>query len=284
MQFLTDQFKTPALVSSASLPWQGLRIEQIHLPSATLPAIYYAEHVLVLHQVAEPLVIRRRRAGQVQKTVYRTGDLGLYPGGDHAAEVDWATPRRNIYLTLDHRYLAQLVREDASIRRFALCERLKFKDPLLNQLIQQLLQAAGSQRALGRFYVESLTNALCQQLIEHHATYQRPSRQPRLPAAALARIQAYLEAHPEAPVTLQTLAGLANLSIFHFARLFKHATGVSPYQYVVQSKMQRAKHLLRQGGATIDGISDALGFASAKSFVAAFTRAVGCTPQQYQRG
>ncbi|MEJ7658492.1 MAG: hypothetical protein WKG07_02120 [Hymenobacter sp.] len=51
-------------------------------------------------------------------------------------------------------------------------------------------------------YVESLTNALCHQLIAHHATYQSPrSYAPQLSAAALARIDAYLEAHAESHVT-----------------------------------------------------------------------------------
>ena len=284
MQFVTEQSHTPPLVSSAALPWRGIRVEHIALPAAALPAGHCADHVLVLNQVAEPLVIRRRRGSRVSETVYQTGDLGLYPGGDHASEVSWATPSHYIYLTLDHRYLAQLVGQDAQLSRFSLCERLRFTDPLLAQLSQQLLQTAGSAHALGLLYVESLTNALCHQLIGHHATCELPRRQPpRLSAAVLARLDAYLEAAAEVPVTLETLASLANLSVFHFARLFKQATGLPPYRYVVQWKMRRAKLLLRQGEASVAAIGDALGFASSTSFTAAFKRAVGCTPQQFQR-
>lgn len=284
MQYVTEQFHTTPLVSSAGLPWRGLRVEQIYLPSAALAPDYSANHVLVLHLVEQPLVIRRRHGGQVSETVYYTGDLGLYPGGDHVSQVDWATPSHNIYLTLDHEYLAQLVGQDPELRGFALCERLKFTDPLLGQLSRQLLRAAGSPHALGQLYVESLTNALCQQLIAYHATYQQPrSGPPRLPAVVLARLDAYLEAHAEGHITLEALASLANLSVFHFARLFKQATGLPPYRYVMHWKIRRAKHLLRLGGAPVATISDALGFASLRSFTAAFTRAVGCTPQQFQR-
>lgn len=100
----------------------------------------------------------------------------------------------------------------------------------------------------------------------------------------LARIDTYLEANAEANVTLEVLAGLANLSVFHFARLFKQATGMPPYQYVLHWKIRQAKHLLRLGSAPIADISDALGFASPASFSTAFRRAVGQSPQQFQRG
>lgn len=284
MRSITEHFQTPSLVSSAALPWQGIRVEHVRLPSAVLPPGYFADHVLVLHQVAEPLVIRRRYGGRLSETVYLTDDLALYPGGEHDVETDWATPSQNIFLTLDHQYLAQLVGQDPELKGFALCQRFNFTDPLLGQLSQQLVQTAGSRHALGHLYVESLINTLFQQLIEHHATYQQHRNfQPQLSAAVLARIDAYLEAHAEAPVTLEILAGLANLSVFHFARLFKQATGLPPYRYVVQWKMQRAKYLLRLGGASVAAIGDALGFASLESFAAAFKRAVGCTPQQFQR-
>ena len=111
----------------------------------------------------------------------------------------------------------------------------------------------------------------------------RPKGQP-LTGPVLARIDAYLEAQAEAPVTLETLAAVANLSVFHFARLFKQATGLAPYQYVLRWKMRRAQQLLRLGHAPVADISDALGFASPASFSAAFKRVVGRSPQEFQRG
>lgn len=132
--------------------------------------------------------------------------------------------------------------------------------------------------------MESLTATLCHHLLAHHATIRCSAEgQPRLSSAALARIDAYLEAHAAQPVTLEDLAGLANLSVFHFTRLFKQATGLPPYQYVLRWKMERAKHLLRRDSAGVADLSDELGFASPVSFTAAFKRLVGCTPQQFQR-
>lgn len=164
-------------------------------------------------------------------------------------------------------------------------ERFRFEDGLLTQLSRQLVAAAGARHALGLLYVESLASTLSYHLIEHHATYERriAGASARLPAAVLARIDAYLEASIEQAVTLEKLAGLANLSVFHFARRFKHTTGQSPYQYVLSWKIRRAQLLLRAGHLPMASISDALGFASPAHFSAAFRRAVGQSPRAFQR-
>jgi AraC family transcriptional regulator len=99
----------------------------------------------------------------------------------------------------------------------------------------------------------------------------------------LARIDSYLEASAEQPITLAALADLANLSVFHFARRFKLTTGRSPYQYVIDWKIRRARQLLRAGELPVAAISDALGFASPAHFSAAFKRAVGQSPREFQR-
>ena len=284
MQYITEGLQGTPLLSSADLSWPGIRVEQIQLDAGSLPAQYRQYHLLMIYQVPLPYVVRHQNGGRISEWIYQTGDLGLYPGGECSTNLSWKTSSHNLYLTVEDEFLQRLVSQEPSLARFSVHERLKFQDPLLRQLGLQLVAATGNDHVLGRLYAESLTNALCCQLLEHHATYQHNRRSgPRLPASVLVRIDAYLEAHTESPVTLAELAELANLSTFHFARLFKQSVGVPPYQYVLQGKIQRAKYLLRQDGAPISAISDALGFGSLASFVVAFRRAVGCTPQQFQR-
>lgn len=284
MQFVTDSFYTPPLISSAPLPWQGVRVEQYHLEAGRLAAQQHEHHLLLLYQVAQPHLVRRRDGSHVSETVYQSGDLGLFPGGEYGTAIDWTTPSDNIYLTLEAPYLQQVAGQDVTLTQAVLQKRMKFDDPFLSQLSRQLLASAGSQHALGRLYVESLTTTLCHHLLAHHATIRRSAEgQPRLSGSALARIDAYLEAHAAQPVTLEGLAELANLSVFHFARLFKQTTGMPPYQYVLRWKIERAKHLLRRDSLAVADLSDELGFASPISFAAAFKRLVGCTPQQFQR-
>ena len=280
----SEQYGVPPLVSSVTLAWQGVQVEEYHLGPLDLPAHHHAHHLLLLYQSDEPTTIRRKNAPRTEEARFRAGDLSLLPSGEYGP-VAGTVAVRTIHLRIDDAHLAHVARQGLDLGQVRLRDEFHFEDPFLTQLGRQLLAAAGSQHALGLLYVESLTNTLCHQLIEHHADYQQRLPHGRaLTGAVLARIDAYLEAAAEEAITLETLAGLANLSVFHFARLFKAVRGMSPYQYVLSWKIRRAQELLRAGDLPLAAISDALGFASPASFTAAFKRAVGRSPREFQRG
>lgn len=135
--------------------------------------------------------------------------------------------------------------------------------------------------ALGQFYTELLATALCYHLIAHHTMFERRlavDAGARLLPAVLARLDTYLEAYAELAVTLEVLVGLANLSIFHFARRSKYTTSRSPYKYVPDWKIQWARVLLWAGELPVATIGAALVFFSPAHFAAASKRAVGQAP------
>jgi AraC family transcriptional regulator len=281
----SETYGRPALETSAGQAWPGLRVERFQLEAMELPAHFHAQHLLIIHQGSQPVVSSRRSGNRLEQDQFHFGEAGLYPAGEYGP-IALDGPADVIHVHIDAEQLENRVRQGLDLTHFALRERFCFADGLLTQLGRQLLAAAGTEHALGLLYVESLTNALCYHLIEHHATYEQrvAGPGPRLPTAVLARIDAYLEDSAEQAVTLETLAGLANLSVFHFARRFKFSTGQSPYQYVLGWKIRRACQLLRSGQLPVAHISDALGFASPAHFSAAFKRAVGQSPREFQRG
>ena len=284
--YTSELYERPALASSTELNWPGVRLERYQLDAMALPAHFHAQHLILVHQGGQPVVASRRTGTRVEAELYRKGDVGLYPGGEYGP-CDWDGPVDIIQVHLDAQALETRARRDLDLRYFTLHERFRCEDGLLAQLSQQLLAAANRSHTLGWLYAESLVTALSYHLIEHHATFERRLAREaggQLPAAVLARLDAYIEAHLEVPITLETLAGLANLSVFHFARRFKQTTGRAPYQYVLDWKIRRARLLLRAGELPAAAIGDALGFASPAHFAAAFKRAVGQSPRAFQQG
>jgi AraC family transcriptional regulator len=283
--YTSELYERPALTSSAELNWPGVRLERYQLDAMTLPAHAHAQHLLLVHQGGQPVVASRQTGTRLEADLFRKGDVGLYPGGEYGP-FGWDGPVDIIQVHLDAQALETRARRDLDLTYFALHERFRCEDGLLAQLSQQLLAATSRAHTLGWLYAESLVTTLCYHLIEHHATFERRlagDTGSRLPDAVLARVDSYLEAHVEAPITLETLAGLANLSVFHFARRFKHTTGRAPYQYVLDWKIRRARLLLRAGELPVAAIGDALGFASPAHFATAFKRAVGQSPRAFQQ-
>ena len=73
-----------------------------------------------------------------------------------------------------------------------------------------------------------------------------------------------------------------NLSPFHFARVFRQATGLPPHAWLKQRRLARARTMLRQGGAPLNVAFD-LGFADQSHLSRQFKQAYGVTPGEYRR-
>ena len=95
------------------------------------------------------------------------------------------------------------------------------------------------------------------------------------------RVVDYIQANLEGDIRLEELANIACLSRFHFVRAFKAATGTSPYRYVADLRIERAKTLLRLGQLSLVEIAVELNFSSQATFTRAFRKATGHTPGQY---
>lgn len=98
---------------------------------------------------------------------------------------------------------------------------------------------------------------------------------------ALRRTLNFMESHLSEHFTLQALASNAGISRFHFARLFRAATGHSPMMYLTHLRVQRGKCLLERGGASICEIAAFLGFCDQSHFTRTFRKVTGMCPRDY---
>jgi AraC family transcriptional regulator len=85
-------------------------------------------------------------------------------------------------------------------------------------------------------------------------------------------------------VSLDQLAAEACLSKYHFLRLFRTAYGVSPYQYIQQLRIEKARELLADSVISITDLSGLLGFENSQSFSRLFFQKTGLYPTQYRQG
>lgn len=91
----------------------------------------------------------------------------------------------------------------------------------------------------------------------------------------------YVRAHLAEPLTVADMAELVSLSPSAFARLFRDVTGRSPYQFVKEMRLDRARELLVDGHLTVARISKEVGYASVSHFISEFRGRFGVTPRAY---
>jgi AraC family transcriptional regulator len=100
---------------------------------------------------------------------------------------------------------------------------------------------------------------------------------------AVQRMQEYIEAHLQEPVTLHMLAEAAGYSPWHAARVFKALTGKSPFEYIRLRRLSRAAVRLRDEQVRVVDVAFDFVFDSHEGFTRAFSKQFGLTPRTFSR-
>jgi len=111
---------------------------------------------------------------------------------------------------------------------------------------------------------------------------QRPVYRGGLPIVRLRKIEDYVHAHVSESISIDSLAELAELSAFHFSRVFKQATGITPLQFVTRERMLQAQQLIRETSRSLIEIALEVGYTSPSHFAQVFRRTVGMAPTEFR--
>ena len=92
----------------------------------------------------------------------------------------------------------------------------------------------------------------------------------------------YIRSHIGQPISVEELASTVCLSASYFAHMFKRRTGFSPADYVINSRIERAKVLLVRTQKPIAEIAEEVGYSTSGSLINLFVKKVGTSPRQYR--
>jgi AraC family transcriptional regulator len=93
----------------------------------------------------------------------------------------------------------------------------------------------------------------------------------------------FIEENLAENISLTKLAGLVQLSPYHFCRAFKHSLGLPPHRYHTSRRIERAKAMLATSHVSVTNIGMTIGFSDTSSFTAVFRKTTGMTPTEYRR-
>jgi AraC-like DNA-binding protein len=86
-----------------------------------------------------------------------------------------------------------------------------------------------------------------------------------------------------ASLTNATLAAECNISEVYFRKLFVKHFGVSPKQFIIDTRIQKAKQMLSEGVLSASAVSERCGFSNPYHFCRLFKKHTGITPSQYRK-
>lgn len=102
-------------------------------------------------------------------------------------------------------------------------------------------------------------------------------------AQAYKRVLDHVAAHFAQPIAIEDLARVAGLSTAHFSRLFKETLGDTPYQFVMDYRVEQAKRMLADRERPLIDVALSCGFSDQPHFTGIFKRLTGKTPKEWRR-
>ena len=176
------------------------------------------------------------------------------------------------------------LRDANDISSAALRSVMMIDRPLPREIMRQLAEELSVPGVYSQLYAETLTLALLIDLLRHQdAPRHIASVKGGLAAWQLRRVEEMIHDCLADGLSLAELAAVTGLSKSHFARAFRHSTGLPPHQYQLNARVERAKHLLRRSDLTLTQIGSDCGFKEQSQFIRVFRRLVGFSPGTWRR-
>lgn len=148
-----------------------------------------------------------------------------------------------------------------------------------------LIESELRRPSLGsQLMIDGLLRAIAGLLVSNDALpAAAPAERIYLSPPKLKRVIDFIETHLQDSIGLDDLAQAAGLSANHFLRVFKLATGETPYHFLRARRLERARQLLSDNAMPLAELALECGFANQAHFTAAFSREVGISPGRYRR-
>lgn len=150
-----------------------------------------------------------------------------------------------------------------------------------DRLLEEAVRALGTAGTADDLYAESAADFLATHLLTRHGRL-RGVRPPTREDTRVRAAVAFMRERLAEPITLGDIAGEVHLSVYHFVRVFREATGQTPHRFLTGLRIDEAKRLLRRTDLPIARIAPRCGFADSGALSAAFLRHTGMRPSVYR--
>jgi len=156
-------------------------------------------------------------------------------------------------------------------------------DPLIEQLLKHLWKYCGDTDIASKYLADGLLTSIIAQMVIQAEYNLEEVRKIALPRWRLNKVSEYVSAHMGEDITLDKMAAVANLSRRHFARCFTLEIGQTPYRWLLERRLDRAKDLLTSTDDTLSDISVACGFSSQSHLTTLLRKRTGLTPSAWRK-
>jgi AraC family transcriptional regulator len=269
--------------TSCHLTWSTVEVHRYRLEAGKSASHSFSQLLIFLPHVDHPIRYEVEADGvlhtrQLDNDVVSITPPGFTVKGRRFDQYELTA------IILDRLAMAEIARASTGLDFPEIIPQFAIVDPLIRSIGMRLDAELTAEQPCPRIYADSLAAALAAHVF---TKYTKPvsaeMQRLGLNRAQLRRVIEFINENIHKDLPLESLAVVANMSKFHFAKSFRHAMGIAPHQYVVKVRVEKArKLLLKEDAASLAEIARLVGYSSLTSFSAQFMKFVGVTPSHYR--
>jgi AraC family transcriptional regulator len=272
----------PAILASSG--WDGIYLELHQQPKFETIEHQHTMHVIAagLSSSSEDSSGERWLDGKRTRETRHLGEIAMIPAGI-SHRCNWNTSVQFMVLAVEPAILIQVADDLVDRDRIELISHfMTEQDLLLQGIFLALKEEIEFGKIGGHLLVDSLKTTLAIHLLRKYCTTQPKlsSYANGLSKSKLRQVTEYINEHLHQDLKLIEIAAIAQMSPYHFLRLFKQSLGITPHQYILQRRIEKAKYLLQHSQLSIAAIAFKVGFCDQSHLTRYFKRIVGLTPKQ----
>jgi AraC family transcriptional regulator len=262
-------------------PWRGLPFAWVDTREGAWSAKFTPTSTVLSMLDTGAVTTRINIAGRTCDLDARPGTMTLFAADSEIRvnQVDCNRARR-ILVHFDIAALAHQSLFDDELVTTPLRQSHEFYDPSLSAVLSEMLREIRRGCPNGTLFAESLSVGVALHLCRTRGIHAPPAAGERgqLSRWQWSHLRDLIDNELTGDLSLSTLAASVNLSKPHFVRLFRNTTGTSPHRYIVQVRIERARHMIQSSEVPLVEIASDAGFASQSHLSRIFRKTYGVTP------
>ncbi|MGB3642618.1 MAG: AraC family transcriptional regulator, partial [Rivularia sp. (in: cyanobacteria)] len=214
-----------AVTSCLVQSWENIRVQKFAHPAGEGNCLFRDEHVISLSLSPRPVRLLQIQGDTSYTGLFGQGYMSITPANTPFF-ARWDSYDNYLQIRLKTRLIENVARETLAKdpNRLQLIPEFRTQSPQIEAIGMMLLAELQQQNSANGLYIDSLTNVLAVNLLKHYAATkpQLPTYEGGLPLHQLQQILDYIDAHLDRDIKLADLAGLLDISQFHFSHLMNY--------------------------------------------------------------
>ena len=271
--------------SSEPLNWDGVVLEKGSSPHF-YPNNVYTPYFYFALALDEDLHWRVATDGGMATLKTTPGEIWINPPSTPFSH-DISEPCHFVILAVKEQIFLENCTLNLKGKDLQFLNNYNVQDDVIKGMLDLFLIEASTGGRNGYAYLKNLLSLLSTHYIHNYSNYddleQQRAAGSRFDQRQMARIDRYIEDHIGASISVDNLADMLGCSKFYFLREFKKLVGITPYQYLLNKRLELAQTRLAIPGSSIATVGMELGFNDQAHFTRAFKTQFGETPGQFQK-